>query len=73
MLIVGHTSRLLELHYSLVFWCCLTHHYKPRDEGCIPNIPETAVINVWLHLQKEEETLVDDIGNPAETSRDTAH
>lgn len=47
--------------------CFVTHHNKPRDEGCVPDIPETVVIDVRLHLQVEEEALVDDVGHPAKT------
>ena len=48
--------------------CYATHHNKPCDEGCIPDIPETVVIDVHLHLQVEEEALIDDVGHPAKTS-----
>ncbi len=52
----------------------LTHHDKPRDEGCVSDIPETAVIDVCLHLQVEEEALIDDVGNPANQRKDnTSH
>lgn len=42
-----------------------TNHDEPRDEGRVSDIPETAVVDVHLHLQVEEEALVDDVGNPA--------
>lgn len=49
-------------------WRCLTHHDEPCDERCISDIPEAAVIDVCLHLQVEEEALIDDVGDPATTS-----
>lgn len=42
-----------------------TDHDEPRDEGRVSDIPETAGVDVHLHLQVEEEALVDDVGNPA--------
>lgn len=42
-----------------------TNHDEPRDEGRVPDVPETAVVDVHLHLQVEEEALIDDVGNPA--------
>lgn len=46
----------------------MTNHNKPRNEGCVSDIPQSIVIDVCLHLQVEEETLIDDVGNPATTS-----
>lgn len=43
----------------------VTHHDEPRDERRVPDVPEAAVVDVRLHLQVEEEALVDDVGNPA--------
>lgn len=43
----------------------MTHHDEPRDEGRVSDVPETAVVDVRLHLQVEEEALVDDVGKPA--------
>lgn len=60
---------MLYILYVDVFFF-LTHHDKPCDEGCVSNIPETAVIDVCLHLQVEEEALIDDVGNPAKTSEE---
>lgn len=51
-----------------VFCFFFTHHDKPGDECCVPDIPETVGSDVRLHLQVEEEALVDDVGNPAKTS-----
>lgn len=45
--------------------CVTTDHDEPRDEGRVSDIPETAGVDVHLHLQVEEEALVDDVGNPA--------
>lgn len=46
----------------------MAHHDEPGDEGCVPRVPETVVGDVCLHLQVEEEALVDDVGNPAGAS-----
>lgn len=43
----------------------MTHHDEPRDEGRVSDVPETAVVDVRLHLQVEEEAFVDDVGEPA--------
>lgn len=51
----------------------VTNHDKPCDEGCISDIPEFIVVDVRLHLQVEEETLIDDVGNPAKTSGQKRH
>lgn len=45
-----------------------TNHDKPCDQSCISDVPEVVVVDVRLHLQVEEEALVDDVGNPAKTS-----
>lgn len=42
-----------------------THHDEPGDEGRVSDVPETAVVDVRLHLQVEEEAFVDDVGKPA--------
>lgn len=43
----------------------VTHHDEPGDEGRVSDVPETAVVDVRLHLQVEEEAFVDDVGKPA--------
>lgn len=43
----------------------MTHHDEPGDEGRVSDVPETAVVDVRLHLQVEEEAFVDDVGKPA--------
>ena len=61
----------LDVKTSIVYslcWCFLTHHDEPCDEGSVFDIPEAVVIDVCLHLQVEEEALIDDVGSPAETS-----
>lgn len=45
--------------------CFPTHQDEPGDQSRVPDVPEAAVVDVRLHLQVEEETLVDDVGNPA--------
>lgn len=45
----------------------LTNHDKPGGESCVPEVSETAVINVCLHLQVEQEALVDDVWDPTVT------
>lgn len=52
-----------------VFFVFFTHHDEPRDESHVPHIPEASVIDVSLHLQEEEEALIDDVGDPAKHSR----
>lgn len=48
--------------------CGVTHHNEPCDEGSVPDVPQAVIVDVRLHLQEEEEDLVDNVGNPAETS-----
>lgn len=43
----------------------VTNHDEPCDEGRVSDISEFIVVDVCLHLQVEQETLIDDVRNPA--------
>lgn len=43
-----------------------SHHDEPHDERRVFDVPDAAVVDVSLHLQVEEEALIDDVGEPAE-------
>lgn len=51
----------------------LSHHDEPHDERRVFDVPDAAVVDVSLHLQVEEKTLVDDVGKPAGHNRRGKH
>lgn len=46
-----------------------THHYEPRDERGVTDVLQIAGFNIVLRLQIKQQTLVDDVGQPADVMK----